>query len=162
MNDKLCEITGYSREELLAMTFVEITHPDDREFDRVQTQALVAGEISTFAMEKRYLRKDGTWVWINLTTALARDAAGQPAYFISVIEDISARKRAEDALRRSEDRFRIAAESMSDLVYDIDLRTGIVERFGGFLTAVGDGENSSPRLSKAGRTLSTRTIAIAS
>ncbi|MHA3771318.1 PAS domain S-box protein [Verrucomicrobiota bacterium sgz303538] len=145
VNDKLCEIIGYSRKELLKMTFVEITHPDDRKLDMALTQALVAGEIPTFTMEKRYIRKDCTLVWVNITVALARDAARLPAYFITVIEDISARKQAEAALRRSEDRFRIAAESMSDLVYDVDLRTGVIEWFGDFEASVDYKKGEFPR-----------------
>lgn len=98
VNDKLCEITGYTREEMLARSFADITHPDDLEVDRAQTNALVAGEIATFTVEKRYLRKGGKVIWVRLTVSLLRDPEGRPKCHIGVIEDITARKRIEDDL----------------------------------------------------------------
>ena len=102
VNDRLCAITGHAREALLGLTFQQITHPDDLAADLAQVEALLAGTIDTFAMEKRYIRADGAVVWVNLTASLLRDAAGRPERFISVIEDISARRAAEAALAGSE------------------------------------------------------------
>src|SRR3712207_200223 len=97
VNDKLCEITGYSREELTSgMTFQDITHPDDLDADVEQGQRLWAGEMDTYSMEKRYLRKDASVVWIGLTVAVVRESSGEPRYFIAVIQDASERKRAEE------------------------------------------------------------------
>jgi PAS domain S-box-containing protein len=97
VNDKLCEITGYSREELTSgMTFQDITHPDDLEADVEHAQRLWAGEIDTYSMQKRYLRKDASVVWIQLTVSVVREPSGEPRYFIAVIEDASERKRAEE------------------------------------------------------------------
>jgi PAS domain S-box-containing protein len=95
VNRRLCEMVGYTREELLARTFQEITHPADLEADLENVRRMLAGEIQTYSMEKRYIRKDGTAAWIALTVSLARDAEGRTKYFISVIEDIEPRKRAE-------------------------------------------------------------------
>jgi PAS domain S-box-containing protein len=95
VNDRFCEITRWSREELLTRTFQEITHPDDLALDVAQVTAMLKREIETFSMEKRYLTGDGQLVWINLTVALVRTPAGAPDYFVSIIEDISARKAAE-------------------------------------------------------------------
>src|SRR5262245_34402312 len=97
VNQRLCDIVGYTREELMAKTFGDITHPDDLESDWNQARRLLAGEIENYSMEKRYYRKDGSIVWANLTVSLARKADGSPDYFVSVIEDISARKRLEEA-----------------------------------------------------------------
>src|SRR5262249_49332944 len=87
VNQRLCEITGYTREELLTKTFVDITHPDDLEPDWTQRRRLLRGEIENFSVEKRYCRKDGSIVWVNLTVSLLRKADGSPDYFTSVYED---------------------------------------------------------------------------
>jgi diguanylate cyclase (GGDEF)-like protein/PAS domain S-box-containing protein len=97
VNDRFCEIAGHDRAELIAGGFQQITHPDDLEADLGNLAALTAGEIPHYAMEKRYIRKDGTLVWINLTVSIVRNADGTPDFFVSVIEDISARKEAETA-----------------------------------------------------------------
>ena len=98
VNDKLCAIVGYPREELLQLTFQDITYPDDLEIDTEYVRQVLSGEIKTYSIEKRYFRKDRSPVWINLTVSLVHTAAGEPAHFISVVEDIAARKRAEQAL----------------------------------------------------------------
>ncbi|WP_242128321.1 ATP-binding protein [Sphingobium sp. Sx8-8] len=97
VNDRFCEIAGYSREDLLGLDYRQITHPDDYAVDARQAGRLLLGEISEFAHEKRYLRKDGGVVWINLTVSLVRDSTGAPDFFVCVVEDISARRSAEMA-----------------------------------------------------------------
>src|SRR4028119_1369356 len=81
---------------MLQMTFSDITHPDDLEADLVQVQAMLRGDNEPYMMEKRYVRKDGSPVWVNLTVSLVRQASGEPRYFISMVEDISERKRIEE------------------------------------------------------------------
>ncbi len=104
VNERLCAITGYSRDELLARNFRDITHPEDVERNLQLNKALVAGEFPHFHLEKRYLRSDGSPYWVNVTSALVRRASGEPDYVIAVIEDISARKHAEaELLRINED-----------------------------------------------------------
>ncbi|MFH1659435.1 MAG: ATP-binding protein [Pseudomonadota bacterium] len=93
VNARLAAIVGYSSDELLARTFQDITYPDDLETDLDYLRRMLAGEIHTYSLEKRYLLKEGGLVWVNLTVALARTEAGSPDYFISVVEDISVRKR---------------------------------------------------------------------
>jgi PAS domain S-box-containing protein len=105
VNQRLCDIVGYAREELMTKTFGDITHPDDLESDWAQARRLLAGEIENYSMEKRYYHKGGSVVWVNLTVSLARKADGSPDYFVAVVEDISARKLTEEALRESERRF---------------------------------------------------------
>ena len=106
VNQKLCDIVGYMQDELLDMTFREITHPDDLDDDLALFDQTLAGKISSYSMEKRYLRKNGGIIWINLTVSLVRASSGVPQYWVAVIEDIDERKQAENALRQSEERFR--------------------------------------------------------
>ena len=98
MNRKFTEILGYTADELRALTFLAITHPDDfAETSRLVKQ-LLAGEIPEYVVEKRYLRKDGSHMWSRTTVTLMRQPAGQPERFVGVVEDITRRKRAEAAL----------------------------------------------------------------
>src|SRR5947209_2925275 len=90
-----CYIVGYTREELLDRNFFWITHPDDREASRLALQRMLDGEMQNYMAEKRYLRKDGSYLWVQLTSSLIRDPAGKPKYFISIFQDITARKLAE-------------------------------------------------------------------
>jgi PAS domain S-box-containing protein len=100
VNQKLCDIVGYSPDELMTRSFQDITHPEDLDSDLEQMRALLAGDIEQYSMEKRYLRKDGSPIWINLTGTLVRDEAGAPDYFIAVVEDIARRKAAETEILR--------------------------------------------------------------
>ncbi|GAB3246244.1 diguanylate cyclase domain-containing protein [Chitinimonas naiadis] len=98
VNKCLCDIVGYTEQELLTKTFQDITHPDDLETDLAQVRKLLAGEISTYTLEKRYIRSGGESIWVKLTVSLMRDQLGAPLNFIAVINDIDARKRAEQEL----------------------------------------------------------------
>ena len=120
VNQKLCEIVGYSSEELLRMTFQEITHRDDLETDLEQLRRLLAGEIATYSVEKRYIKKDGSIVWVNLTGSVVRDPDGVPEYSIAVIEDVTERKKAEEALNQSEERYRAVVKQSTDGIYLVD------------------------------------------
>lgn len=124
VNRKLCEIVGYTESELLAGCFQDITHRDDLELDLGQARRLLAGEIDTYSIEKRYLRKGGGLVWINLTGALAKRIDGSPDYFIAVVENISARKQVEAALRESQERLQLLIDHApaSMAMFDRDMR----------------------------------------
>lgn len=98
VNDRYCDITGYSRQELLEKRFLDITHPDDVEQNREKFELLLTGSIETYDLEKRYLRKDGSIVWAQVTVSLIRDRAGEPWYTIAGVQDISERKRKEQVL----------------------------------------------------------------
>jgi PAS domain S-box-containing protein len=121
INDAVCVITGYTREELLNKTFADITHPDDVEMDWEQAHRLIAGEISTYSMEKRYLHKNGSLVWIYLTVSLMNDVQGVPQNFISVIEDITDRKQAEERLQEQQRLTQNIIEAAPTLTYIYDL-----------------------------------------
>ncbi|MBW4459307.1 MAG: CHASE3 domain-containing protein [Nodosilinea sp. WJT8-NPBG4] len=103
VNEKLCQIVGYTRSELLQRTFQDITYSEDLDIDVAYFHQMLADEIQTYSMEKRYIRKDHSLVWINLTVSLVRKSTREPDYFIAVVEDISDRKQAEDALQQLND-----------------------------------------------------------
>ena len=103
INPALRNILGYSSEELREQTWQEMTHPDDLEADLVQVGQLLAGEISTYAMGKRFFHKSGSIVWGLLSVSLARDDEGKPLHFISQIQDITGRRSKEEQLRLSND-----------------------------------------------------------
>ena len=103
VNQRICEITGYSAEEIKGLSFQEITYPEDLDTDREYARQLLVGEIDRYSMEKRYIRKDASVIWVNLTGSLVRDGDGNPQHFIAVVEDITARRDAETALKRSLD-----------------------------------------------------------
>ena len=94
-NQKLAEIVGYSTEELRRMTFQDITHPEDLDADLASVDQLLAGEVDSYEMEKRYYTKSGHLIWVLLAVAIVREEDGSPRHFISQIQDISARKRLE-------------------------------------------------------------------
>ena len=116
VNRRLCDIVGYEKAEMLGLTFQDITHPDDLEAHLEYVRQLLAGEIETYSMEKRYFKKDGSIVWVNLTVSLVRPPSDEPRYFISVIEDITERKRIEEAQR-------FLAEAGTTLSSSLDYRT---------------------------------------
>jgi len=99
VNKRLCEIVGYSADELLRLRFQDITHPGDLDTDIYYLKQLLAGNIQSFTSEKRYVRKSGEPVWVNLAVAVEKNEDGSSKDFITVIEDISARKQIEQSLR---------------------------------------------------------------
>jgi PAS domain S-box-containing protein len=98
-NSRFCEIAGDLPEDIVGKTCEQITFADDWKAERVQMQRLLDGEVAHYSLEKRYVRADGNPVWVNLTRSIQRDHAGTPEYFIVLVEDISDRKQAEEALR---------------------------------------------------------------
>ncbi|MGA7615155.1 MAG: PAS domain S-box protein [Thermoanaerobaculia bacterium] len=121
VNDRFCGIVGYSREELIGMSFTELTVIEDIERTMNERDALLSGDTEQAAMEKRYRRKDGRTVWVSLATRLLRDAAGKPNYFITVLEDITRRKEAELRSRSTAERYRALFDRSLDGVFVCDL-----------------------------------------
>ncbi len=120
VNSALCDIIGYSEEELLAKTFQDITHPDDLQADLAQVRLLLEGRIKNYTMGRRYIRKDGQVVWILLSTSLVRNAKNQPIYFISEMQDITALKRAEESIRALNADLRRRQHELQDANQDLE------------------------------------------
>jgi PAS domain S-box-containing protein/putative nucleotidyltransferase with HDIG domain len=114
VNQKLCDILGYTRAEMRTHTFQDVAHTDHIETDKFDLQRLLAGELATYAVEKRYHRKDGATIWVNLTVSIATESGAEPGYFIVVIEDISRHKEAQEHLKRQFER--LAALRAIDVV----------------------------------------------
>jgi len=98
VNSKLCQILGYTEEEMYQLGLREITHPDDLDADFQQFKRMLSEEIQTYSTEKRYIHKDGHEVWVNQTLAAVRERSGRVGYFVCIVEDISERRRAEEVL----------------------------------------------------------------
>ena len=109
LNPRFYEILGYSDDELRGKTFIDITHPDDREASLSAQREFLAGEISSWSSEKRYIRKDGITVWARVFVSLVRDQQNAAQYFVSVVEDITEKIQAERALQQSRRELRALA-----------------------------------------------------
>ena len=120
VNPALCALVGYPAEDLLACDFQSITHPDDLADSVEQMRRLLAGELSSYELDKRYLHRDGHAVWVHLTVSIVRGDDGTARHFIAQIQDITERRRVEQALRDSEARYRRIVELAHDGVWTID------------------------------------------
>jgi PAS domain S-box-containing protein len=125
VNQRLCEIVGYSRDEIIAKKFQDITHPDDLDADLENVKKLLVGDADSYMMDKRYIHKGGSIVWANLTVACVRNSDGKIDYFVSVVEDISTRKAAERDVRETSDRVRHALAAGGLGAWELDLATQI-------------------------------------
>ncbi len=126
-NPGMCRLLGYRRADLVGKTFIEITHPDDLGLDLQHYNRLLAGDLDSFTIEKRYCHRDGSHVWVALTVCLVRDDQGEPLFSIGVSQDISDRKQeeaerqaAELALQASHRRIHNILESITDAFFALD------------------------------------------
>lgn len=125
VNPVIPEMLGYTEEELLEKNFQEITHPDDLEKDVDFFRQMLKGKIRSYQLEKRYIHKSGKIVWALLSVSLVHDRNGHPIHFISQVQDITQRKRAEEIVAENEKKFRTLYETMAQGVVYQD-RTGII------------------------------------
>nr|MBA2517535.1 PAS domain S-box protein [Solirubrobacterales bacterium] len=128
VNDAMCEIVGYSQAQLMELRFADITHSEDLSADEEFVRQMIAGERSTYQMHKRYVHADGHVVWVQLNVSLVRDGDGEPMYFISQIQDVTARREAERlrgeaerSLREREGLLRSVIDNDKSLIYVKDL-----------------------------------------
>jgi PAS domain S-box-containing protein len=136
-NQRYIDILGYSLDELRELTFRDYSHPEDLQKDLLEFQKLASGEIRTYAMEKRYLRKDGAIIWVNLTvTGLARPGE-KPLTCIAVIDDITDRIKAEEALSAQALRYKTLMETSTDSIYVLDEKGDLQDANAAFLVRRG-------------------------
>jgi PAS domain S-box-containing protein len=133
VNRKLCEILGYEREELLEISSTTLTPPEDRQRAVDYNRRVAAGEIDAYQREKRYLRKDGTAVWVELNLSVVRDGDGRPDHVISIIVDISERKAAQTQAHAAEERLRAGLENLGEMIVLTDADDNMVIANGRFL-----------------------------
>ena len=117
VNDKFCEILGYSREELLSLSLKDYTHPDDWPPERTQVARLLAREISSYTIEKRCLRKDGRVIWVRVTSSLPSGSDRPIEWWISVVEDITHDKQADETVRRTADELARSNKDLEQFAY---------------------------------------------
>lgn len=125
LNQRYCDILGYEHDELMGMTFQDVSYPDDLQADLDLYAKLKAKEIPSYSMEKRYIRKDGSLVWVNITASIVWDEAGQYEYAIAVVEDITQRKQLEQQLAKAKQAAELANQRKSQALANMshELRT---------------------------------------
>jgi PAS domain S-box-containing protein len=128
VNDRTCEILGYEPAEIIGRTIASITAPDDRDLTIVMNRKLHNGEFSIFDYEKRYLKKDGSSLWVHVTVSAVKNSDGEHINSIGTVEDISERRKAIEALKESEEKFRLQNEELTRFIYTVshDLKSPLV------------------------------------
>jgi PAS domain S-box-containing protein len=116
-NKAFCQFIGYGESELHQKTFPEVTYPDDRRVGVAEARAILAGKLESARLQKRYLHRDGRPVWGEVSIRMVRNSAGDPLHFLTVILDITEQKRSEEALRASEEHYRLLIRSINDAVF---------------------------------------------
>lgn len=125
VNNSLCVALGYGKDELVKRKFVDLTHPDDVRRDTSLAERLFRGEIPYYRLEKRFVTKQGTLAWLDLTALLVRDKKGEPLYGLAMVEDITNRRQSQQALRLSEERYRSFVANSSEGIFRIEIENPI-------------------------------------
>jgi len=126
VNNQICRITGYTEDELMQLTFQEITHPDDLDNDLELLNKILKKEIDNYDMEKRYFHKNGHIVWVHLTVSLVWNNEGSPLYFISQLNDINEQKKASEALLREQQRLKQTIEGTNIGTWEWNVSEGTI------------------------------------
>src|SRR6266542_21051 len=125
VNQALCQALGYSEAELLSRSFISITHPDDIGKDKALAAELLAGEIPSYRIEKRFITKDGSLAWLDITVVLIRGENNEALYGLAMGDNITGRKRAQEALRTSEERYRSFVVNSSEGIWRFEVEQPI-------------------------------------
>ena len=147
VNERLCSMLGYARPELMRMTWASMTHPDDLAADVEQFERMLSGQISQYQLEKRFICKDGHVIWAYLAVGCVRNSDGTMSHFVAVLDDITERKQADEALRESESRTRAITDSAQDAILMMDTAGRVsfwnpaAERILGYTCAEAVGQN---------------------
>ena len=153
INDAFCTIAGRTREEMLALDFAAITHPSDVAAMQERVATLREGRSDSYVSDKRYVRPDGSIVWVQNNVSAIRDAEGRAASLVAMTQDVTARHIAEIEIRRANERFRIAEQASRGFVYDWEIATDRVKRSQGFAIVLGYAEGEIPESGSAWREL---------
>ncbi len=124
VNQKFCDILGYTQSELLEKSFCDFTVPDEQSTHGEHYSRLMRGDCSSITTEKHFRRKDGTTAWANVTVSMFRDPSGAPAYTMSIVQDISEKKRAAQALRVANSLLNTAVRGSNVGIFEVDLQDG--------------------------------------
>jgi len=127
VNDRICSILGYTRDEIVRLTWEEMTHPDDLAADSEQFNRLLCGEIEQYTLDKRFIRKDGRVIWTSIAVGCVRKPDGTVDYIVGLMEDITGRKRAEQAMRESEATARALINAPTDSILLLDAQGVILD-----------------------------------
>jgi PAS domain S-box-containing protein len=141
-NESFCRFLGYTEDELQEKTFLDVTYPDDSQLGLKEIQAINDGTLDVWSMEKRYVHKSGALVWGDITIRILEDLSGGPKLFVTIIQDITGKKKVEKALLENEERFRHISNTITDLTYSckrmgasplaVDWITGAAEKITGY------------------------------
>jgi PAS domain S-box-containing protein len=125
VNQSLCDALGYEAKELLGKNIIELTHPDDIKSDNPLVEQLLNGQISSYRLEKRFITKRGDLAWLDITGVLIRSDDDEPLYGLAMVEDVTNRRRAEEALRTSEERYRSFVVNSSEGIWRLEIEQPI-------------------------------------
>jgi PAS domain S-box-containing protein len=137
VNDEICRMLGYERSQLLLMTWAELTHPDDLAADVAHFNRVLAGEIDGYAIDKRFTRKDGRVIDVTISVKCLRGADGSVDYFVALLQDITERKKAQQALAEQAIRYKTLMETSADSIYILDEQGDLKEANAAFLSRRG-------------------------